>query len=456
MEITEQTRKRIFIVLLLSCIIGSLIQTALNTALTPIMAELAIPAGTAQWLTSSYSLAMGIMVLATAFLIRRFPSRALFLVFMGLFATGLLLAALADSFAVLLTGRILQAIGSGVLMSLTQVVILSAYPLEERAGVMGTFGLAVTAAPVLSPTLSGIIIDHFGWQMIFLASFVLAAALWAAGFFLMKNITPTEPARLDVVSLLLCAIGFTGLVLGLGNLSRYSFSSLQVLGAITMGAAALLLFTRRQFKLSKPFLELRIFSNYEFRNAVIASMLMYGVMIAASTLLPLYNQSLRGFPASLSGLITMPGSLLTALASPVAGKLYNKIGIRKLYLLGSLLIAGGHLALSFLSYTTPVFLIVLLFSIRQIGIGLLLMSTITWGMSTLEAKNAADGTALISSLRTIAGAIGSAFFVSLMTATGGSDPVSIMTGMRAAFTGIALLSFGIVYIAVRKVRVRQS
>lgn len=449
--IKNTTRSRIFIVLLLSCIISSTVQTALNTALTPIMKQMNIAAGTAQWLASSYSLVMGVMVLATAFLIRRFPNRQLYLCFMGIFSLGLWLAAVSSSFPVLLLGRILQAIGCGLLMSLTQVVILSVYPEKERGSIMGIYGLAVCAAPVLAPTLAGIIIDLAGWQMIFWGSFVLSLIVLAAGFFCIKNVTTNEVIKFDFSSLVLCSIGFIGLVLGLGNWSSHRLFSLPVMGAIIAGLLFLMVFVQRQRAMESPFLNLTVFSNREFCLAVIASMMLYCGMMAVSTLLPLYNQSLRGFTATVSGLITMPGSLATAVVSPVAGKLYDKLGIRRLYLCGSALVFAGHFALCFLTGTTPVAVVAALFLIRQCGIGMLMMTTVTWGMSTLDKRYVSDGTAVISSLRTIAGAMGSALFVSLMTAAGGGQAAATMAGMRTAFGGVTILSLLIVILTVWKI-----
>lgn len=439
----------IFCVLLSSCIISSMVQTALNTALALIMEEMSVSAGTAQWLASSYSLVMGIMVLSTAFLIRRYPSRPLYLSFMSLFSLGLLLAALSPSFWVLLLGRVLQAVGCGLLMSLTQVVILSVYPPETRGSVMGLYGLAVCAAPVLAPTLTGIIIDSMGWQMVFWIALGASVITLGIGFFTMGNVTETTPISFDILSLLLCAAGFASLVVGLGNWSSYKIISVPVLGLVVGGLGFLLLFVKRQQQLSVPFLNLKAFANLEFRLSVLSSMLIYCSMMAVSTLLPLYNQSLRGVSATTSGLIMMPGSLVTALISPVAGKIHDRFGIRKLYLIGGFLILTGHISFCLLTTDTPVAIISVLFLVRQLGIGMLMMTTVTWGMSTLQGEMISDGTAIISSLRTVSGAIGSAVFVSIMSAVAGrSDVAAMMCGIRAAFAGIALLSAVLFLLAV--------
>lgn len=455
----KSNRNIIFGLLLSSCILGSAIQTSLNTALTPIMEDMQIAAGTAQWLTSLYSLTMGIMVLATAFLIRRFPSRGLYLVFMTLFSIGLFFSAVASSFFMLVVGRILQAMGCGLLMSLTQVIILSLYPEEERGSMMGLYGLAVCAAPILAPTISGVITDLFGWRAIFWGAMVISLFLLIWGLFTMKNITETEMKKFDFPSLLFCAVGFYSVVFGLGNLGKGAMLSTAVLIPLCIGAVTILIFVHRQLSMSEPFLDVRIFRNERFCMSVIISMMMYCTMMAISTLVPLYNQSFRGLNAAASGLITLPGSIITAVISPAAGKWYDKIGANKLLFVGSGLIMTGHLLLCFLGADTPMGMVAVLFAIRQAGIGMMMMTTVTWGMSKLPASAISDGTAIISSLRTVAGAIGSAVFVSIMSLMGENGKSSMLSGFRVAFAGVTLLSlvlFVLVILKAKKLDVQKS
>lgn len=450
MEVNQKARGKIFVVLLCACMVASMVQTALSTALPPIMEEMGLTMSTVQWLNSAYSLVMGTMILATAWLIKRFPSRPLFLVFQSIFAVGLLISALAGSFVPLLLGRVLQAVGCGLLMSLTQVVILTIYPASERGSIMGIYGLAVSGAPVLAPTLAGVIIDLAGWRAIFWICLVLSMAILAGGVLTVKNTTETERSKLDIPSFLLCAVGFFGITNGLGSTASAPLFSLAVGGSLVMGVGALAMFALRQNRMDKPFIQLAIFRNYEFRTAVIASMILYCGMMAVSTLLPVYVQSIRGYPATISGLVTLPGSLVTALVSPVAGKLYDRLGIQKLYVIGSIFIVAGHFLMFLMGESTPLILVGAFFVIRQIGTGALMMTTVTWGMSRLEAKYTSDGTALISSLRTIAGAVGAALFSAIMTAAAkGSEPSEMVLGTRTAFMGITAVSVLLLLIAFR-------
>jgi len=439
----------VFAVLLVGCIICSFVQTALNVAIAPIMTAMNIPASDAQWLTSTYSLVMGIMVLATAYLIRRFPARPLFMVTMAVFMVGLAMSALAGNFSVLLLGRLLQAIGCGVLLSLTQVIILTIYPKNKRGSIMGTFGLAVTAAPVLAPTLAGILIDQYSWQMIFWISLAFAILVLIGGLLLIRNVTVVEKQRFDLISMLLCAAGLSGVLFGLGQFGKYSLIHERVWLPLLLGTAAILGFVWRQLKLPKPFIDLQVFQSRPFRLAVIFSMVLYGVLIAGSILIPIYSQSLRGFSATVSGLITMPGSLVTALCSLLAGKLYDRIGIRKIAIGGSIFLFLGSAGLILLGAETSPAQIISFFIIRQIGIGFLMMPIFTWGMSQLSYTHYADGTSLISSLRTVAGAMGAAAFVSAMTAANSLIPAAgLYGGIQVAFVLMAMLVLILLLMAV--------
>ncbi len=451
-NLSNLRRNGIFIVLLMGCIVCAFVQTALSVALVPIMSEMKVAASVAQWLTSTYSLVMGIMVLAAAFLIRRFPAKPLFLVDMAIFMAGLLLSAVADDFYMLLAGRLLQAVACGILLSLTQVVVLTIYPKNRLGTVMGTFGLAVTAAPVLAPTLAGVMIDLASWRLIFWISLGLSAVILVSGIFLMANVTATQKQRFDFLSMLLCSVGLTGLLIGLGQFGNYPLTHIQVWLPIISSILASTLFVIRQKKLDKPLIDLRIFSNLAYRLAVIASMVMYAVLLAGATLVPLYMQSLRGFSATQAGLLTMPGALVTACCSLIAGRLYDRIGIRKIALGGTLFLFLGSVGFIFLGQNTPIAWLVIFFIIRQIGVGVLMMPIFTWGMSKIPKSHYADGTAMLSSLRTAAGALGAAGFVSAMTVAAGMRvPSDMFLGMQAAFALMAVLALALLLLAIFRI-----
>lgn len=431
----------LFAVLLAASIGSSLLQTSLATALPAIMRDLSITVSSAQWLTSGYSLAMGVMVPATAFFMKRFPTRSLFFCASVTFLTGTFLSFIAGNFPILFLSRMLQAIGNGILLPMTQVVILTVYPVEKRGAVMGIYGLAAGAAPVIAPALAGIIIDLWNWRTIFLIVFCIILIDILLALKAMQNVTTAEKISFDSPSMLLCGLGFSVLLIGAGNIGSMKLLSIGLL--LFIGAIALFLFVRRQLKLEQPFLELRILQNRDYRLAVIVSMLLYAVMMAGSTLFPIYIQTIMGKSATVSGLIMMPGSLVMAVISPLTGKFYDRFGIRKLAVFGSLMMLLSCLGVTSVGAETPVPYIALMYILRLIAIGCLMMPMVTWGMSGLAPEHTSHGTALLTSLRTISGAFGAAISVAVMSMAAGtvsSESAAAARGIDAAFICVALLA----------------
>lgn len=450
MPLTNRRRNMIFLTIMLSCILTSMLSTALTTALPPIIAEFDVSAAVGQWLTSGYSLVMGILVLATAYLTTRVPTKKLYLSALIVFTVGIGMDAVAPNFSVLMAGRILQAAGNGILLSLAQVILLTIYPVDRRGSIMGIYGLAVSAAPIVAPTLTGLIVDVFGWHMIFEALFVLCLLLCGLTLFTFSDLLETKVQRFDVRSFLLCAIGYTGFLLGLGNLGVYGIRQWHTLLPLIAGILGGIWFIHRQMHLEAPFLELRIFRDTTFRTAVLASMLTYAVMIAASTLQPFYIQTVCGYSATVSGLVAMPGSLAMAIVSPFTGRIYDKMGIRKLFLIGSICMWISSLLFVRLQLDTSMVYVACINTIRTIAIGCLMMPLVTWGMSKLTHIQMPHGTALLTSLRTVSGAAGSAVFVSMMSAVAAAS--SGIHGVQVAFFCISFLAAAQVALAFFCVR----
>lgn len=443
---TKQISKNtIFVALLIGAITSSLLQTSLTTALPAIMNDFNISAATGQWLTSAYTLAMGIMIPVSPFLLRRFKTRVVSLGVIGTIIIGITLAAVSTNFPILLIGRIIQGLSTGVLLSMVQVVILTIYPEKKRGTMMGIYGLAVCAAPVVAPTITGILIDLISWRAIFIIGFIIVIFDFVLLAVVMSDVLPNEIQSFDAFSMLLCAIGFCGILIGCGNFGIYPFISANVVLLLLAGMVALGLFSIRQLKMKNAFLELRTFKNNVFTMAVIMSMLTYCALTASSTLFPIYLQIVHGFSDTVCGLVMMPGSFISALINPLSGKIYDRFGIRKLAIIGSLFSTLSYIFIAFFTESTPIAIIIIIFIIQMIAIGCIMMPIITWGMSTLSEKYTSDGTAIINMLRTIAGAIGAALFVAVMTyvtkMTSGSVKVTANAmGMHITYIGMFVIS----------------
>lgn len=456
-ELTDRKRFLIFTNILVSTIASSMLSTAMTTALPPISQDLSVSVSTGQWLTSGYSLAMGIIMPLTAFLIRRLPTKKLYLGGIFTFIAGLIISLLSNSFPVMMTGRVFQACGNGILMAIAQVVILSIYPEEKKGTIMGWYGLASGAAPVIAPTLAGVLVDLINWRAIFGLALAVMLISFLIACLVFEDVLETENKKFDFISFLLSVFAFGGVTLGVGNITTYGIASPGTLLPLCLGLITSVIFSWRQFSIQEPFLDLAILKNPSYRLSVIGSMLLYFIMMGSSVIMPLYIQSVMGRSATVSGLVTLPGSLAMAIVSPFAGKIFDKLGMKALFVAGSAFLIVSNLGMFFITLHTPIYIAAIYNVIRCIAIGCLMMPLITWGTFHVDISLVADASALLVSLRTIAGAIGSAVFVGIMTlvaqrSSGTYGENSLLHGLNIAFlcmTAGAVILFGIAVFFVK-------
>lgn len=218
---------------------------------------------------------------------------------------------------------------------------------------MGTYGLATTAAPIIAPTIAGLMIDAFGWRSIFYLVLGIMAVSFVLSAVVFENVLELQEKHFDFPSFVGSVFAFGGITLGVGNLSAFGLASWQAGGPLVVGVVACVLFLVRQCRLTTPFLDVKILRNRDYAVSVVASMLLYLVMMGSSVMMPLYVQSVMGYSAVVSGLVTLPGSLATALVSPLAGRLYDRVGIRSLFIPGALALLVSNLGMFFLTSHTP-------------------------------------------------------------------------------------------------------
>jgi EmrB/QacA subfamily drug resistance transporter len=435
-ELTDKKRTLIFINLIVSGIASSILSTAMSTALPNVIEYFGITTSSGQWITSGYSLAMGIIMPLTAFLITKFPTKKLYISGIGIFLIGLFLSIFAGNFGIMMVGRVLQACGNGLLLSVAQVAILSIYPKEKKGTMMGTYGLATTAAPVIAPTIAGLMIDAFGWKSIFYLVLVVMLASLVMAFIVFDDILELQDKKFDFISFAESIFAFGGVTLGIGNISSCGLISIGAGVPLAVGIIGCICFAHRQLSLEKPFLDVKILANRQYRISVISSMLLYFTMMGSSVLMPLYVQTVMGYSAVVSGIVTLPGSLATALISPFAGKMYDKIGIRKIFIIGSTGLVISNVCMSFITMDTPLAAAAIFNVIRNVAIGSLMMPLLTWGTSNVEPQKVADASSLLTSFRTVSGSIGSAVFVGIMTSVGTSSSTAVKYGDSALMHGL--------------------
>lgn len=401
-------------ILFIGAFVAILNETLLNVALPSIMAEFDVNATAVQWLSTGYMLINGILIPASAFFIQRFSDKKLFITAMSLFTLGTFLASIAPAFGVLLGARMIQASGSAIMMPLLMNVMLTAFPVERRGAAMGMFGLVMITAPAIGPTLSGWLIEHYSWRMLF--DLVLPIALLTVVFavFKLKDITPQRAIKLDFISLVLSSIGFGGLLYGFSSAGEKGWDSLLVYGTIVIGAVALVTFILRQLRMDDPMLEFRIYKYPMFALSSAISIVIAVAMFSAMILMPIYVQTIRGISPIDSGLLMLPGAIVMGIMSPITGKLFDKYGARVLAVIGLTITVVTSFYFSRISMTTAYSTLVLLYTFRMFGMSMVMMPVMTNGLNQLPPINNPHGTAMNNTLQQVSGAIGSALLITVM------------------------------------------
>lgn len=405
----------ILAILMIGAFIAFLNNTLLNVALPSIMNDFDLRASTAQWLVTGFMLVNGIMIPTTAFLIEKYSVRHLFLVAIGLFTLGTALAGFSPVFLVLITGRMIQASGSAIMMPLLMNVMLVSFPVHKRGAAMGIFGLILMAAPAIGPTLSGIIIQHYHWRMLFHFIAPIAILVLLLGFFLLKDKKEKQNIKIDRTSLLLSTIGFGGVLFGFSSAGDHGFGNLRVYGTIIVGTIALIMFVLRQRKLERPMLNFKVFSYPMFSLASATTMIVNMALFSGMLLLPIYVQTLRGISPIDAGLLMLPGAVVMALMSPITGRLFDKIGGRILALTGLTIMIITTYLFSQLTFETTYSYLIVLNTVRSFGMSMVMMPVQTNGLNQLPRSYYPHGTAMNNTLNQIAGAVGTGVLITVMS-----------------------------------------
>lgn len=413
---TKKPPYLMIIIMMIGSFIAILNNSLMNNALPTIMTEFDIKEySTVQWLTTGYMLVLGVLIPTSAFFITKFSNRSIFITSMSIFSAGTILAIFANQFPVLLAGRLIQGAGAALLSPLLMNVMLFVFSKKQRGMAMGLYGLILILAPALGPTLSGYLLEYFSWRALFI--FIAPVALLALilSIFKLDNVLEQKDSKLDVSSLVLSTLGFSLLLYGVSSASAKGWDALSVYGCIILGVVALVFFAIRQLKIDNPLINVRVFKFPMYTLGSIISIITSIIMYSGMMLLPFYFQKVQEFDPIKAGLILLPGSLLMGICMPIAGKIYDKLGIKLLALGGLILIGASLFALSHLEIDTGLGYTVSWFAVFSVGIALLTMPVQTNSLNQLPFELNSSGVAVNNTLLQVAGAVGSAIFITIMT-----------------------------------------
>lgn len=446
-------RNKLVIALLLgSTFVVFLNETMMSVAITHLMADLGVQANIAQWLTTAFLLTMAIVIPITGFLLQRMNTRPIFMLAMSIFAGGTLICAVAPGIEMLIFGRVIQAVGTAIMMPLLMTTVMTLVPPQSRGKTMGNISIVISVAPAIGPTIGGLILNSLEWRWMFIIMLPIALLALVLGSLRMQNVTTPRYAPLDIFSVILSALGFGGLVYGLSSLGEgeQAGAPFPIWLPLVIGLVAMAAFIWRQIGLSrrdKALLDLRTFASRNYTVSVltmaVAMMALFGTVI----LLPIYTQNVLGLDTLQTGLLLLPGGLLMGILAPPVGRLYDRHGPTFLLVPGTILVSIVLWALTRVDQNTSVWAILAGHIVISIGLALTFTPLFTASLGSVRKELYSHGSAILGSVQQVAGAAGIALFVALMTlrtsslTAAGSEPVTALAGgIQLAFLVGAVIS----------------
>lgn len=452
-----KNRNTLVAILLLGAFMAVFNQTIMLTATPHLMEEFSLSENSAQWVTTIFMLINGIMIPLSAFLMESFTSRKLYIFSMFTFIIGTIICAISLNFPMLMFGRIVQAIGAGIIFPLMMTIFMLVFPIEKRGFAMGISGLVISFAPALGPALSGWMIEYLPWRSVFYVIIPIAIIDLLAAYFFMRNIITLTHPKVDILSIVLSTLGFGGLLYGFSSAGNYGWSHVNVYSSIIIGAIALTCFILRQLKLKQPILEFRVFQYKIFSITIVISMVTFTGLIATETILPIYMQVMANFNALEAGLVILPGALISGFLSPIVGKIFDAVGARWLLIIGLFILTITTIPFTNLKPETSLAFLIFAFALRMVGFSMVAMPSTTAGLNVLPDHLIPHGTAMMNTMRQVAASIGTGIFITIMTMTAKDSQVygmeGLIHGVNIAFyvmTAITAITFFLSFFVNKK------
>ncbi|WP_409181331.1 MDR family MFS transporter [Amycolatopsis sp. VS8301801F10] len=407
-------------VLVLSAFVMILNETILSVALRDLTVDLSVPTTTIQWLTSGFLLTMAVVIPTTGFLLERFTPRQVFVFSLASFSLGTLLCGVAPGFGLLMAGRVVQACGTAVMIPLLMTTVMRLVPAQRRGATMGTISIVIAVAPAIGPTIGGAVLSSLGWRWMFFIVLPLSLAALVTGMLQLRIDSETRAVPLDVLSVLLSAVGFGGVLYGLSSAGESAETALVPPWLpIVVGVVSLAVFGWRQLRLQRrdrALLDLRPFTHRSFVVALGLSALLFMCLIGVGAiLLPLYLQTVLHKSTFVSGLAVLPGGLVLGLLGRPVGALFDRVGARPLVLPGALAMTVSLWLYSLLGPGSPLIAVISIHIVLMAGLGLMMTPLMTESLAALPDHLYSHGSAILSTLQQVAGALGTAVFVSVAT-----------------------------------------
>ena len=421
---------------------GIVIETAMNVAFPTLMRDFHVSTSAVQWLTTGYLLVLALVIPTSSFLKRSFKTKSLFVISNLFFILGTVAAMLAPSFAIILLGRLIQGIGTGIALPLMFNIIVEQVPISKTGTVMGFANLIIAIAPAVGPTMGGFIVKMFGWRVIFLVLLPLLVISLILGMTSITQKSAIEHLKFDFVSWIILAIAFSSLVFATNQASISGWLDWRVIVLLLVSVIAVIGFYKYSKKPHHPLIRTNVLLNWRFDLSTIALMISQFSILGTSFLLPNFAQLSLHQNAFVAGLLLLPGTTLGIFLSLLGGKMYDVLGARKPIMLGFSLYAIATLLFSIFMPKMTIWMIIIFFAIAIMGQAFSSGNTMTSGLHQVEDQFSTDANAVLNTVQQLAGALGTSIVATIVAehqSAAHRIALGTMTGVRTAFCLLFIL-----------------
>lgn len=385
-----------------------------NIAIPKMMAVFGVSADDIKWVLTAYMLAMGAVIPLTGYFGDRFGTKKVYVWSLALFTIGSALCGFAWSNSSMIAARIIQAIGGGMIMPTSMAIIYQIVKPEERGTALGIWGIAAMAAPAIGPTLSGYILEHLNWRLIFTVNIPVGVVAVVLAIILLPEFPKKQTHKFDLLGFISIAGGLSCVMYVLGEGSAINWNDFTTVFLLIVGIFGLILFVLNELTHDEPLLDLRVLKIWPFSLSIILSSLMMMGMYGGVYLLPLFLQNLQGFTAMQTGMIMFPSAIATAITMPISGKLFDRFGAKPIVIPGLILLAWTTFELAHISIDTSSSTITWVMLIRGFGMGLCMMPATTAGMNHVPPALVGRASALSNVIRQVAGSLSITIITTIM------------------------------------------
>jgi len=412
--------------------------TVVNVAFPTLRREFGATLAEAQWVLSIYVLSLGVTTPVSGYLADRFGIKRVYLVGLSLFVFGSFLCGIAQSLGWLIVARAVQGFGGGIAQPLGPAQLYRAFPPKEQGTALGYFGIVLVFAPALGPIVGGWLVDQNIWRVIFFINIPIGIlGVFLGSRFLLDYRVERRPV-FDPLGLITAVIGFGSVLYAASIAESNGWSGSNTLTFFGIGVVALIAFAIIELYVAKePMLNLRLFTNGVFLNAALVGYVATVALFGAEFLMPVYLQAFRGYTALQSGLILLGVAITSGIATPLAGRIYDKIGPRMNLIVGFFLLCINTWQLSKIEADTPISYIFLLLMLRGLAVGLTLQTSFVAALSSIPLNNLPRGSSLLNSTRFVVQAVSVAALATIFSSAIPADLRAQQDQMQDAQTSSA-------------------